>query len=204
MTRGAPSLLFCQQFQQSATQVLVGRRRQKDTKFRYVCFMDKLPFHGMHQDTKVRSIRGTFASACLSKTAHQRQTHYAAFSHPHASFSEEHVVPLGSPCDYQPKANRLAAVSAVRGAIEPFQALQQRWQDQQWIGKQAGRGRASREPWSDNSQTSQSGLCLIKAIAGELNERAIAAPRGGKWHLTTVTQLRQGIRTRVSIRTTVV
>jgi hypothetical protein len=29
----------------------------------------------------------------------------------------------------------------------------------------------------------------IKAIAGELNERGIAAPRGGKWHLTTVTRL---------------
>jgi hypothetical protein len=29
----------------------------------------------------------------------------------------------------------------------------------------------------------------IKAIAHELNERGIPAPRGGKWHLTMVTRL---------------
>ena len=35
----------------------------------------------------------------------------------------------------------------------------------------------------------KAGIVSIKAIAGELNERGIAAPRGGKWHLTTVTRL---------------
>jgi hypothetical protein len=35
----------------------------------------------------------------------------------------------------------------------------------------------------------KAGFVSIKAIAGELNERGIAAPRGGKWHLTTVTRL---------------
>ena len=37
----------------------------------------------------------------------------------------------------------------------------------------------------------KAGIVSIKAIAGELNERGIAAPRGGKWHLTTVTRLLQ-------------
>jgi hypothetical protein len=37
----------------------------------------------------------------------------------------------------------------------------------------------------------KAGFVSIKAIAGELNERGIAAPRGGKWHLTTVTRLLQ-------------
>src|SRR5258708_9595882 len=35
----------------------------------------------------------------------------------------------------------------------------------------------------------KAGFVSIKAIAGELNERGIAAPRGGKWHLITVTRL---------------
>jgi hypothetical protein len=35
----------------------------------------------------------------------------------------------------------------------------------------------------------KAGIVSIKAIAGALNERGIAAPRGGKWHLTTVTRL---------------
>jgi hypothetical protein len=35
----------------------------------------------------------------------------------------------------------------------------------------------------------KAGFVSIKAIAGELNERGIAGPRGGKWHLTTVTRL---------------
>jgi hypothetical protein len=35
----------------------------------------------------------------------------------------------------------------------------------------------------------KAGFVSIKAIAAELNERGIAAPRGGKWHLTTVTRL---------------
>ena len=33
----------------------------------------------------------------------------------------------------------------------------------------------------------KAGFVSISAIAGELNERGIAAPRGGKWRLTTVT-----------------
>ena len=33
----------------------------------------------------------------------------------------------------------------------------------------------------------KAGIVSIKAIAGALNERGIAAPRGGKWHLTTIT-----------------
>jgi hypothetical protein len=37
----------------------------------------------------------------------------------------------------------------------------------------------------------KAGFVSIKAISGELNERGIAAPRGGKWHLTTVTRLLQ-------------
>jgi hypothetical protein len=37
----------------------------------------------------------------------------------------------------------------------------------------------------------KAGFVSIKAIAAELNERGIAAPRGGKWHLTTVTRLVQ-------------
>jgi hypothetical protein len=37
----------------------------------------------------------------------------------------------------------------------------------------------------------KAGFVSIKAIACELNERGIAAPRGGKWHLTTVTRLVQ-------------
>jgi hypothetical protein len=37
----------------------------------------------------------------------------------------------------------------------------------------------------------KAGFVSIKAIAGELNERGVAAPRGGKWHLTTVTRLLQ-------------
>jgi Recombinase len=37
----------------------------------------------------------------------------------------------------------------------------------------------------------KAGFVSIKAIAGELNEREVAAPRGGKWHLTTVTRLLQ-------------
>jgi len=35
----------------------------------------------------------------------------------------------------------------------------------------------------------KAGFVSIKAIAAELNERGIAAPRGGKWHITTVTRL---------------
>ena len=35
----------------------------------------------------------------------------------------------------------------------------------------------------------KSGFVSIKALAGELNERGIPAPRGGKWRLTTVTRL---------------
>ena len=35
----------------------------------------------------------------------------------------------------------------------------------------------------------KAGFISIKAIAAELNERGIAAPRGGKWRLTTVTRL---------------
>ena len=35
----------------------------------------------------------------------------------------------------------------------------------------------------------KAGFVSIKAIAGELNRRAVAAPRGGKWYLTTVTRL---------------
>ena len=35
------------------------------------------------------------------------------------------------------------------------------------------------------------GFVSIKAIARELNERGIPTPRGGKWHLTTVTRLLQ-------------
>ena len=35
----------------------------------------------------------------------------------------------------------------------------------------------------------KAGFVSIKAIAGELNQRGVAAPRGGKWHLTTVTRL---------------
>jgi len=37
----------------------------------------------------------------------------------------------------------------------------------------------------------KAGFVSIKAIASELNERRIAAPRGGKWRLTTVTRLLQ-------------
>jgi hypothetical protein len=37
----------------------------------------------------------------------------------------------------------------------------------------------------------KAGFVSIKAIAGELNERGVAAPRGRKWHLTTVTRLLQ-------------
>jgi Recombinase len=37
----------------------------------------------------------------------------------------------------------------------------------------------------------KAGFVSIKAIAAELNERGIAAPRGGKWRLTTVTRLLQ-------------
>jgi Recombinase len=37
----------------------------------------------------------------------------------------------------------------------------------------------------------KAGFVSIKAIAGELNERGVAAPRGGKWRLTTVTRLLQ-------------
>jgi hypothetical protein len=33
------------------------------------------------------------------------------------------------------------------------------------------------------------GIVSIQAIARELNERGIPTPRGGKWHLTTVTRL---------------
>jgi Recombinase len=35
----------------------------------------------------------------------------------------------------------------------------------------------------------KSGFGSIKAIAAKLNDQGIAAPRGGKWHLTTVTRL---------------
>jgi hypothetical protein len=37
----------------------------------------------------------------------------------------------------------------------------------------------------------KAGFVSVKAIAHELNERGIAAPRGGKWHLTMVTRLLQ-------------
>jgi hypothetical protein len=37
----------------------------------------------------------------------------------------------------------------------------------------------------------KAGFVSIKAIAAEWNERGIAAPRGGKWRLTTVTRLLQ-------------
>jgi len=37
----------------------------------------------------------------------------------------------------------------------------------------------------------KAGFVSIKAIADELNERGVAAPRGGKWRLTTVTRLLQ-------------
>jgi hypothetical protein len=37
----------------------------------------------------------------------------------------------------------------------------------------------------------KAGFVSIKAIARELNERGIPTPRGGKWHLTTVTRLLQ-------------
>ena len=37
----------------------------------------------------------------------------------------------------------------------------------------------------------KAGFVSIKAIAHELNERGIAAPRGGKWHLTMVIRLLQ-------------
>lgn len=37
----------------------------------------------------------------------------------------------------------------------------------------------------------KAGFVSIKSIAAELNERGIAAPRGGKWRLTTVTRLLQ-------------
>jgi hypothetical protein len=37
----------------------------------------------------------------------------------------------------------------------------------------------------------KAGFVSIKAIAGELNERGIPTPRGGKWHLTMVTRLLQ-------------
>jgi hypothetical protein len=39
----------------------------------------------------------------------------------------------------------------------------------------------------------KAGFVSIKAIAGELNDQGIAAPRGGKWHLTTVTRLLERI-----------
>jgi hypothetical protein len=35
----------------------------------------------------------------------------------------------------------------------------------------------------------KAGLVSISAIAHELNERGIATPQGGRWHLTTVTRL---------------
>ena len=35
----------------------------------------------------------------------------------------------------------------------------------------------------------KAGIVTVKAIAQELNERGMRAPRGGKWHLTTVTRL---------------
>jgi hypothetical protein len=35
----------------------------------------------------------------------------------------------------------------------------------------------------------KAGFVSIRAIAQELNERGIPTPRGGKWHLTTVTRL---------------
>jgi hypothetical protein len=38
-------------------------------------------------------------------------------------------------------------------------------------------------------QLRKAGFVSVKAIAGELNRREVAAPRGGKWHLTTVTRL---------------
>jgi hypothetical protein len=37
----------------------------------------------------------------------------------------------------------------------------------------------------------KAGFVSVKAIARELNERGIPTPRGGKWHLTTVTRLLQ-------------
>ena len=37
----------------------------------------------------------------------------------------------------------------------------------------------------------KAGFVSVKAIAGELNERRIPTPRGGKWHLTMVTRLLQ-------------
>jgi hypothetical protein len=37
----------------------------------------------------------------------------------------------------------------------------------------------------------KAGLVSVKAIARELNKRGIPTPRGGKWHLTTVTRLLQ-------------
>ena len=37
----------------------------------------------------------------------------------------------------------------------------------------------------------KAGFVSVKAIAGELNERGIPTPRGGKWHLTMVTRLLQ-------------
>jgi hypothetical protein len=40
----------------------------------------------------------------------------------------------------------------------------------------------------------KAGFVSIKAIAGELNERGVAAPRGGKWHLTTVTRLLERLK----------
>jgi hypothetical protein len=35
----------------------------------------------------------------------------------------------------------------------------------------------------------KAGFISIKVIAAELNEQGIAAPRGGRWHLTTVSRL---------------
>jgi Recombinase len=37
----------------------------------------------------------------------------------------------------------------------------------------------------------KAGFVSVKAIARELNKRGIPTPRGGKWHLTTVTRLLQ-------------
>jgi hypothetical protein len=84
--RGALRYLLYQQSQQSAVLVFVGRFRQKPTKFRYVCPMDTLSLHGMHQDTKVQCLRAPFVGACLSKTGHQRQTD-PSISAAHASAS---------------------------------------------------------------------------------------------------------------------
>ena len=39
------------------------------------------------------------------------------------------------------------------------------------------------------SKLRNAGFVSVKAIAHQLNERGISTPRGGKWHLTTVTRL---------------